>query len=754
MTPVLSRIALSLLVGATACASGPGFSHPSFERKMPGRADVARFDAGEWQLLPAQAPLPLRFLMHRRLIGHPEPLSSLSPPPSPNDQDYRYEMRRWLKAREALDPPGTALFGKTPATAAKIDTLWEIDWERGRCAEHAFLVAGETLEARAAAYPKERRWLLEWIRGQDAVFASCDHVRRTLPALPADAPDWLRRDRAYQAAAAAFYGGPDEDAIKAFEVIAADKLSPWRHWADFLIARVWLRQLGLPRTVTEYEAPPPDAAADALRERAKAHLERLLADPERQPVHAVAADLLGNLRGTKAPGDWAEALAVWADQPELGPNRWRWLKDMEWMQRYLDDAAREAPWWLAGWKSKRRDPEHPGWMLRDLQMTQMVIEARRQPPDPSAPKPAAELSEPLCDVDVLLEKAENVPADHPLALAIAYQRARLLLAGGDRERAWAASEQLLRQQGERPWFVSSRNQLARLRSDASPDLASALPEMVRLPVAVFYDDDSDGGFLTETGEIAAPYAKLGQQRLLAEDAVKLFNRELPLDTWLAAVEGAKWDEAARRELLAVTWLRAWLLGRDDVAHKLAPRVYADYPQAAEYWRRAEKSEGAERRFAEAAAMLKLPEISPVLHGGFRRLEHQPDEIGSMSRWRWWWDSEIGEWQEDDIKQGKTECAPVPPQGLPRWVSTEMRDAACAERRKMVAQGNATALLGGIVFDWVDKHPDEADAPYLLHLTVRLTRYGPRVSELSKRAFRLLHKRYPKSEWAQNTKHHY
>ena len=51
------------------------------------------------------------------------------------------------------------------------------------------------------------------------------------------------------------------------------------------------------------------------------------------------------------------------------------------------------------------------------------------------------------------------------------------------------------------------------------------------------------------------------------------------------------------------------------------------------------------------------------------------------------------------------------------------------------------------------HPEDSRVPEALHLTVRATRHGCTDKEsgsYSKQAFQLLHKQYPKSEWAKRT----
>ena len=57
--------------------------------------------------------------------------------------------------------------------------------------------------------------------------------------------------------------------------------------------------------------------------------------------------------------------------------------------------------------------------------------------------------------------------------------------------------------------------------------------------------------------------------------------------------------------------------------------------------------------------------------------------------------------------------------------------------------------------WAKEAPDDPRVPEALHLAVRTTRYGcvdGETTSFSKAAFQLLHRRYPKSEWAKKTKY--
>lgn len=80
--------------------------------------------------------------------------------------------------------------------------------------------------------------LRDWQIAQDVVFSSAyDGKKRTLTALPSGAVGFLQDLRTYQIAALAFYSGDFQNAAKLFTEIAADKNSPYKLLAEYLVAR-------------------------------------------------------------------------------------------------------------------------------------------------------------------------------------------------------------------------------------------------------------------------------------------------------------------------------------------------------------------------------------------------------------------------------------------------------------------------------------------------------------------------------------
>ena len=81
----------------------------------------------------------------------------------------------------------------------------------------------------------------------------------------------------------------------------------------------------------------------------------------------------------------------------------------------------------------------------------------------------------------------------------------------------------------------------------------------------------------------------------------------------------------------------------------------------------------------------------------------------------------------------------------------------AQRQHSLVQklGNAPNYLCRTAIDWANKNPTDPRSPEALHLAVKSTRYGCTDKETgrwSKAAFDLLHKRYPNTNWAKETKY--
>src|SRR5262249_25820141 len=92
-----------------------------------------------------------------------------------------------------------------------------------------------------------------------------------------------------------------------------------------------------------------------------------------------------------------------------------------------------------------------------------------------------------------------------------------------------------------------------------------------------------------------------------------------------------------------------------------------------------------------------------------------------------------------------------------FLTTEDVRAARQEWQRLVALDAAPTELERHAIEWAQADPNSPRAPHVLAQAVRAGHFGcgdDATWPLSKKAFTLLHQRYPKSEWAQKTPYWY
>ena len=149
------------------------------------------------------------------------------------------------------------------------------------CTASGFETATKTLKGRLAKYPDETENIKVWINGQDAVFSNCSGMGQMPNSVAVDAPQWLKKDRAYQVAAASFYAGKFDKALETFGQIAKDDSSAWNTISNYLIARTYLRMASLNKSSTE-----------TFNKKAESHLLSLMKNKDMKEVHGISRQLL------------------------------------------------------------------------------------------------------------------------------------------------------------------------------------------------------------------------------------------------------------------------------------------------------------------------------------------------------------------------------------------------------------------------------------------------------------------------------
>jgi hypothetical protein len=154
-------------------------------------------------------------------------------------------------------------------------------------------------------------------------------------------------------------------------------------------------------------------------------------------------------------------------------------------------------------------------------------------------------------------------------------------------------------------------------------------------------------------------------------------------------------------------------------------------------------------------ILRMPGLRPFVGTGIFRRE----PVQTMDRYsnNWWCgldDSEL--FGTDDASERPRLFDQIYARGhitYPAFLKEGERTAAKEEWSRLLAGETGTPPLAKEALDWAKAHPDDLRVPESLHLAVRALRYGcsgKGSSKISKEAFDLLHRRYPKSEWTKKT----
>lgn len=711
---------LVALVGiAPAC--GPDPEPVAFWPEPSSAYDPARVDG---ILVPYEGVRSL-LARWRRLQGLPipPPLAAALGSAGPTALGETPGLQSWHLAR--------AGFGFSPAP--DIDPTQSVSeeerWQRFvNCGDDAFAAATTTLTDRMRRYGgRAAVEVHRWVEAQDLVFDACG---KPAP-LPRDAdPSWpplARADRAYQVAAARFYNRNYEGAAAAFERIAADPASPWRDLAPYLVARSWIRRSTL-----------GNCPAEECLARAATMLERLAAEPSPASVRGPAQRLLGyvyaRLRPERRRRELAEQLtaakAPSADELDIAHvvddyvsiRRRAPAEGVEpltaWIallrpphELYDEESARRAvraaaPQALAAWRTQRTLP----WLVAALALG---------PPESGAN-------------GELLAAAAEVPSSSPAAVTVLFHRARWLVESGDAGAARPLLDALL---ARKDLDAGDRNRTRDLRAAAARDAADLAAHAVLVPTPGahahrFYTGDERSAI---------------HDGWLGPSARGLVDETLPLERWIVLVRDAKLPAQVRGSLALTGWVRAASLDRAPTAEPLARAAAAldsSVADALNAWANEHTPEA--RRFAAAWLLLHRPELGPWVRDTPDR-RAGAGEIDDL-RDNWW------------CKGGTPSgyMAPLLPTPPSPW-APEDRETARREQQARAELPSAPAWMGDAVLDWARAHRDDPRVPEALHFVVRATRYGcpdTGYARVSRAAFDLLHRRYPRSEWAEQTPYWY
>ena len=664
---------------------------------------------------------------------------------------------------DAAKPPPAAIGGvAVPAINANSS------FDRPNCSPDAQSFAAAQLAAIQARPDRTKARVDAWIAAQTQVFKLCERDPLEVLAapdplvepLPATEPLYWRQLREYQAAAAAFYAAHYAQSQQAFAHIGRTPGHPMQGWGAYLALRSHLRAVQLPTTPTPKggaatRAPArPEQLADlaAIRKEGAA----IIADPALAPVHEAAAATLRRAAFLLAPGRrYAELTAMLSDL-NADPSREDALDDWQLIgsssaesvsDEHMLEALLEAhPWfdWVsslppptdavavparAASSTCPADCQHANEAFADRkgeagQRRAWLVEALMFA---SPPAPALESA------------AQAVPPQAPEYATVRYYLAGHLAASGRADAARAMSEGLLgRLQASKPLSTSAINLVTQQRFGMATSVADASAYLLMFPVASTNPD---------TGERADPAAAVLAP---SDDGIRWLDRSLSVADMLALAKSLKTPSPWRGRIAVAAWMRADLLGDASAALAAASLVEQWVPALKPVALRYRSTPvGPERQHWLVVSALRHG-LSPDLRRYSRDADAsypvaKPDEtVADM------WCS-IGNDEFDDDATGQRKGRLQPPEVT---ADPARRDA---ERARLLKTHSATGFVGQHAIAWAASHPADKDLPWLLYVAVQSSRGGcmdPDHTAVSKKAWQILHQRFPRSPWTEQTPYFY
>ena len=629
----------------------------------------------------------------------------------------------WKNARKALD---------LPEPAYPLSSGWRDQGNyssTANCLPAAFTMAAKTLADRLRDHGADaagREAVRQWVAGQDSVFSACDagvgqkHLVDP-PDLPESAPRWLRRDRAYQAAARLLYLDQLDEAATAFDAIAADAGSPWREWAAYLAVRCWRRQsFKAPEDYQRFKTEVPVLAQHPMVVR----LRRLQASAKDAAVRQAAEGLIESLATRYAPKEAHASLWRRMGAGEPVADIAAWVADERWLWAFLKPGDLRDDW-LYATRSQAADDDGAATGTGDPPPLAGMAGRWRQHQDDAKLGPlwlASALmsaTPETAGLDDLLRASQAAVPGEPLYIHFAWHRARLAIARRDLP---AAREELERSRPALPGeSLGTRQAFDQLEMILAPSLDALAGHLVRRAVAS-EGYDYDAGWHSSTADPSDPAAP---PSLLDADTRQWMVTHLDGQELLSLARDERLPATVRTAIAGEAWRRGALLS--DAAVELpAARAWAAL--------------AGEKEVVAAAS----PEELRFLMARLLLLQKVPRLRG-------------GEWGM--VALGYAPPPSQPPKSTRHWdIAPAFHDEPATVRQGQEAArlgaSNETTWMGQQLLPWMRDHPRFAEGPAILEKLVYASRYGMRDTATSRQAFRLLHLQYPNSAEAVRTRYFY
>ena len=706
---------------------GPFFTTAIYVQRWAPDYPLEAYYAGRVGIVQRTYPMAYLFAAYRYFSGKPltakeQEVFGRSRGPSEIQETPSPAYDRWVEVRRQVlgsEPP------QYPVDVSFQDEKRNLYVFYRNIHDDAFEGAAKTLRERVAQFGAQSPLVVQFAQTQDDVFMSAQ-TGQVPSGLDSSAPALFRSDRAYQVAAAFFYGRQFGKSESLFTIIGNDRTSPWSKLSRYLVARVMIRNATLLAM-----------NQDSVLKEAEHYLRGQLQDTDMRELHPSMERLLGFCMFRTSPAELFRQLDrkfSGSDVSSLTSEEWQNYADL--MHEIGDSSSTQYSdfdqWWACytrRWKAptyidalkKYRATKSDAWLVAALSLA-----------DPYSK-----------GVTELLHHAKSISRKKPAYATGSYWRAELLVDRNNLKQARA----LLNDMIARPEVPESRSNINLLRA-------------LRLETAVnltqFLMDCHQKLADTEWGKDSSP--QTDSLSRFTPGAI-IVDTKFPVRVMLSASRNRSLPENLRRALLQAAWVRSVLIGQDSIAVEAARALEKVDGQLTPLLKEYVSSEDSTaRQFTAAYILLKNPGLRPSIRIGVDRLT----KLASLDEYRDnWWDN--GKWAIlDNLShnwQGYRDADPYDffPERRPSFLSVS--DTAIAHRETSILAGlpPAATYLGKIATDWAQAHPDDKRIPEALHRAVQVSRYGcaDRGSrEFSKKAFKILHRRYATSPWTAKTKYWY
>lgn len=635
--------------------------------------------------------------------------------------------------------------------------------------DDAFVLANKTLKERVKQFGVKSAAVKEWIKAQDTIFGINGDKIVVPPQLPKTASPLLRADRAYQIAAATFYLQDYKKAESLFKAISLDSTSPYQKLSEYLVLRSKERHVTKDSDVSneDWTATTESLKKAAAKTTKTAERENVLnllrpvsyvgrssqetvidlADSitkgTSQRFGGDVGDLTflmdegaGSTDGTteeaeKADSDYNKFIGKpdiidWVRTTQTC-SEWNWDEmEEQKKKRRLAEVTEQGQHALKKWRGTKTLP----WLVSAVSALGLRSGENKD----------------------LFDAANKVTSNSPAFYTCKFYVIDSLIAANKKEEARKHLTAVLASKNLPPTTFN-------LFSAQMAAVASSPQEYLQHAVLKTSEE------VTYTECVSSDLFKLAKLNSFHNETPAVdvevaddLNRNAPLALWVSLAQNRAVDSRFRAIISRTAWLRALLLGKQDVAVRLENDVAATNPRLAQSLATIRSSQpGAASKFAIACLVLRNYGMSPYLQGGAERNGSSVDEFSYYNNNFWQPLEEKGK-ESDRYNystvdfQGNNAMRDLVKEywnpGLTGRLSAAEKKAVAAECKK-IADNHPSLFLGQAVLDWAKSHPKDKHVPEMLYRVVKLPKWSGESttgSEFSKKAYLVLHGRYPGNAW--------